>query len=139
MAAIQDVLDLIKEAGGCGYFATVEGTQPRVRAFGFGYYEDGKFWFCTNSAKKVYAQLNTAPYAEIMFTKPDFSKYVRISGHVVFDGSLEAKTKVMEAMPGVKGLYQSPDNPIFEVFYLEKGAAVIEAFPPAAPPVEIAF
>jgi uncharacterized pyridoxamine 5'-phosphate oxidase family protein len=139
MASIQDALDLIKEAGGCGYFATVEGTQPRVRAFGFGYYEDGKFWFCTNNTKKVYAQLKANPYAEIMFTKPDFSKYLRLSGHVVFDESLETKGKVMDAMPGVKGIYQSPDNPIFAVFYLEKGSAVIETFPPAAPPAEIKF
>jgi uncharacterized pyridoxamine 5'-phosphate oxidase family protein len=139
MAALKDVLDLIQETGGCGYFATVEGKQPRVRAFGFGYYEEGKFWFCTNNTKKVYAQLQANPYAEIIFTKPDLSKFVRISGHVVFDTSLAAKTKVMEAMPAVKGLYQGPDNPIFEVFYLEKGEAVLEVFPPTAPPVVIPY
>lgn len=112
-----------------GYFATVEGQQPRVRAFGFGYYEEGKFWFCTSNAKKVYAQLKSTPYAEVFFTKPDFSQYLRLSGHVVFDTSLEAKKKVMEAMPGVAALYKSPDNPIFEVFYIEKGEAVLETFP----------
>jgi uncharacterized pyridoxamine 5'-phosphate oxidase family protein len=135
---MNEILSLIKEAG-VGYFATAEGQQPRVRAFGFGYYNESKFWFCTNKTKKVSWQLKQNPYAEIMFSKPDFSQYVRLSGHVVFDESLEAKKKVMDAMPGVAGLYQSPDNPIFEVFYLEKGEAVLEAFPPIAPAKTIQF
>ncbi|MDR1570496.1 MAG: pyridoxamine 5'-phosphate oxidase family protein [Oscillospiraceae bacterium] len=135
---MEKILDFIKSTG-VGYFATVEGQQPRVRAFGFGYYEDGKFWFCTNNTKKVYSQLKETPYAEVMFTKPDFSQYLRLSGHVVFDSSIESKAKVLEAMPAVKGLYQSPENPIFEVFYLEKGQAVLEAFPPLTPPYVVEF
>lgn len=122
-----------------GYFATVEGQQPRVRAFGFGYYEDGRFWFCTNNTKKVYAQLKATPYAEVFFTKPDFSQYLRLSGHVVFDTSFEAKKKVMDAMPGVAALYKSPDNPIFEAFYIEKGEAVLEAFPSQEPAYAVKF
>ncbi|MDR1531621.1 MAG: pyridoxamine 5'-phosphate oxidase family protein [Clostridiales bacterium] len=135
---MQEIIDFIKETG-VGYFATVEGQQPRVRAFGFGYYEDGKFWFCTNNTKKVYSQLQANPYAEVFFSKPDFSQFLRLSGHAVFDTSLEAKTKVMDAMPAVKGLYQGPDNPIFEVFYLEKGEAVLEKFPPTEPPKVVKF
>jgi uncharacterized pyridoxamine 5'-phosphate oxidase family protein len=129
---MQKIVDFIKSTG-VGYIATVEGKQPRVRPFGFGIYEDNKFWFCTNSTKKVFAQLKETPYAEIIFTKPDYSQYLRLSGHVMFDSSLESKQKVMDAMPGVKGLYKSPDNPIFEVFFLEKGEAVLEAFPPTSP------
>jgi uncharacterized pyridoxamine 5'-phosphate oxidase family protein len=129
---MQKILDFIKETR-VGYFATVEGQQPRVRAFGFGYYEDGKFWYCTNSTKKVSAQLKSTPYAEVLYTRPDFSMSLRLSGHVVFDDSLEAKKKVMEAMPGVASLYKGPENPIFEVFYIEKGEAVLEAFPPKEP------
>ncbi len=135
---MQKILDFIKETR-VGYFATVEGSQPRVRAFGFGYYEDGKFWYCTNSTKKVSAQLKATPYAEVFYTRPDFSQYLRLSGHVVFDDSLAAKQKVMEAMPGVKNLYRSPDNPIFEVFYIEKGEAVLEGFPPKDPPHVVKF
>ena len=129
---MQKICDFLKE-NGVGYFATVEKQQPRVRAFGFGFYEDGKFWFCTNNTKKVYAQLKETPYAEVFFTKPDFSQNLRLSGHVVFDTSVEAKKRVMDAMPSVVGLYQTPENPIFEVFYLEKGEAVLEVFPPVEP------
>ena len=135
---MQKIVDFIKSVG-VGYFATSDGKQPRVRPFGFGFYEDNKFWFCTNSTKKVFAQLKDVPYAEVIFTKPDFSQYLRLSGHVVFDASLTAKEKVMDAMPGVKGLYKSPDNPIFEVFYLENGEAVLEAFPPTTPPYTVRF
>ena len=129
---MDNILDFIKETG-VGYFATVENKQPRVRPFGFGFYEAGKFWFCTNNTKKVYAQLQATPYAEIIFSKADFSRYLRLSGHVVFDTSLDAKKKVFEAMPGVAALYKTPDNPIFEVFYIEKGEAVLETFPPSGP------
>jgi len=135
---MKKIVDFIKETH-VGYFATVEGQQPRVRAFGFGYYEDGRFWFCTNNTKKVSAQLKATPYAEVFFTRPDFSQYLRLSGHVVFDTSLEARKKVMEAMPGVAALYKSPDNPIFEVFYLEKGEAVLETFPPKEPAYVVEF
>ncbi len=132
------IVDFINEAH-VGYFATVEGRQPRVRAFGFGYYEDGRFWFCTNNTKKVYAQLKANPYAEVLFTRPDFSLYLRLSGHVVFDTSLEAKKKVMDAMPGVAALYGSPDNPVFEVFYIENGEAVLETFPAKEPAHVVKF
>ncbi|MDR1060022.1 MAG: pyridoxamine 5'-phosphate oxidase family protein [Clostridiales bacterium] len=132
------ILEFLK-SNGLGFIATVEGQQPRVRAFGFGFYEDGKFWFCTNSQKKVYAQLKATPYAEVAFSAPDFSQNLRLSGHVVFDGSAEAKKRVMDAMPGVAQLYGSPDNPIFEVFYLEKGEAILEAFPPSGPPHAVKF
>lgn len=135
---MQKIIDFLKE-NGSGYFATVEDNQPRVRPFGFGYYEDGKFWFCTNNTKKVYAQLQKTPYAEVCFSAPGFKQNLRISGHVVFDTSLEAKKKVMEAMPGVVGLYQTPENPIFEVFYLEKGEAVLEDFPPVNPAHKVTF
>lgn len=135
---MQKIVDFIKETR-VGYLATVEGQQPRVRAFGFGYYADGKFWFCTSNKKKVYEQLKKVPYAEIMFSKPDYTRYLRLSGHVVFDNTLEAKQKVMEAMPGVVRIYQSPDNPIFEVFYIEKGKAVLETFPPTEPAYVIEF
>lgn len=136
---MKKVLDLIDSVGKVGFFASAEDNQPRVRPFGFAFYEDGKFWFCTNNTKKVYRQLKETPYAEVIFCKPNYSQYVRVSGHVVLNTALEAKTRVMEAMPGVKGLYKSPDNPIFEVFYLEKGTAVLEAFPPTAPAEEFRF
>ena len=135
---MEKIVEFLKE-NSTGYFATVEGDQPRVRPFGFGCYEDGKFWFCTNNTKKVYAQLRQTPYAEVCFSAPGFSKNLRISGHVVFDPSLEAKKKVMDAMPGVKGLYQSPENPIFEVFYLENGTASLEVFPPSGEPYTVDF
>ncbi|MDR1537281.1 MAG: pyridoxamine 5'-phosphate oxidase family protein [Clostridiales bacterium] len=135
---MEEILSFIKQ-NSIGYLATLESLQPRVRAFGFGFYEEGKFWFCTSNLKKVYAQLKANPYAEIMFSKPDFSQYLRLSGHVVFDDGIDSKKRVMDAMPGVAGLYQSPENPIFEVFYLENGVAVLEVFPPLSPAKEVKF
>ena len=128
---MEKILEFLK-TNRSGSFATVEdGKQPRVRPFGFGYYEDGKFWFCTNNQKKVYNQLQDTPYSEVCFAAPGYSQYLRLSGHVEFDTSIEAKTKLMQAMPGIKGIYGEPGNPIFEVFYIEKGEAVLSTFPPS--------
>lgn len=127
---MEKILEFLK-ANGAGAFATVDGGKPRVRPFGFGYYENGKFWFCTNNTKKVSAQLKRTPYAEFCVWSPGFQSILRLSGHVVFDSSKAAKERVMRAMPGVVSIYKTPDNPIFEVFYLEKGEAVLSAFPPS--------
>jgi len=135
---MQQILDFLKK-NTVGYFATVEGRQPRVRPFGFGLYEEGAFWFCTNSTKSVYAQLKETPYAEICFSSEGYAQNLRICGQVRFSDRREDKAKVMDAMPGVKMLYQSPDNPVFEVFCLEKGRAVLEKFPPSGEPHVVKF
>lgn len=137
-SSLQEILDFIA-VNSVGYIATIDGEQPRVRPFGFGYYEDGKFWFCTNNTKKVFRQLRNNPYAEVLFCKDDYSRFLRLSGRVVFDETLDAKAKVMEMMPSVKGLYDTPDNPVFEVFYLEKGKAVLEEFPSVGVPKALEF
>ena len=135
---MQQILDFLKK-NPVGYFATVEGNQPRVRPFGFGLYEDGAFWFCTNNTKSVYAQLKETPYAEICFSSEGYAQNLRISGQVRFSGDREDKAKVMEAMAGVKMLYQTPDNPVFEVFCLEKGRADLEDFTPKSEPHTVDF
>lgn len=135
---MQQILDFLKK-NPVGYFATVEGNQPRVRPFGFGLYEGGAFWFCTNNTKSVYEQLQKTPYAEICFSSEGYAQNLRISGQVRFSGAREDKAKVMEAMAGVKMLYQTPDNPVFEVFCLENGRAVLDDFPPKGEPHTVDF
>jgi len=53
---------------------------------------------------------------------------VRLSGKVVFSKDLGLKARIHDASPIVKSIYQTPDNPAFEIFYLEGTVATIADF-----------
>jgi len=117
---MKDVLKFLTE-NPIFYFATVEGDKPRVRPFGFVMEYEGKLWFCTDSEKKVYKQLQANPYFEVSTTAPD-GKWIRLRGKAVFHTTPETKAKALEVMPELKNLY-SVDDSIFELFYIEEGEA----------------
>lgn len=117
--------------------ATVDNGKPRVRAFGFMFEEDGRFYFCTNSTKEVYRQLVEHPFVEYAVTARDMTM-LRISAEIRFTEELSKKEKVLEASPFVKSIYKTADNPIFKVFYIEHGTAVISDFS-GRPPRKIEF
>lgn len=116
------------------YFSTIGlDNKPRVRPFQFMLEKDGKLYFCTNSQKDVYAQIKNNPYVEISTSSPKFA-WIRLNGKVVFSNDMEIKKAILEHSPLVKSLYQTAENPIFEIFYLEDAKAVIADFsgnPPA--------
>ena len=120
-----------------GCLATVDNGKPRVRPFGFMFEEAGRLYFCTNSTKDVYRQLNEMPYIEYSATSKDMVT-VRISGEVVFCEEIDKKEKALNASELVQRLYRSADNPIFKVFYMEHGTASISDFS-GQPPRSIAF
>jgi uncharacterized pyridoxamine 5'-phosphate oxidase family protein len=111
-----------------GYLSTVDNGKPRVRPWGFMFEENGKFWFCTNNTKNVYKQLMEVPYIEFSCSTPDFNTWLRISGKITFARDKGIKEKIFQSNPMLKNMYQSADNPIFEVFYLEHGSASISGF-----------
>ena len=123
---MKEAIDFIKENNN-GFFATVEDGKPKVRPFQFMFEEGGRFYFGTNNTKEVYRQLKTNPYAEFSSTAPKFA-WIRLSGEVKFTDDLKIKEKVIECSGMVKSIYKTADNPIFEVFYIEHGAAVLADF-----------
>ena len=109
------------------YLATVgRDGKAKCRPFMFCLERDGKLWFCTNNTKEVYRDMMANPYIQISVASPAFA-WIRLSGKAVFENNREVKEDCM-ANPIVKGQYGSADNPIFEVFYLENGEAVIADF-----------
>lgn len=117
------------------YFATVGlDGKPKVRPFQFMLEKDGKLYFCTNNQKDVFAQLKECPYVEITVSSPKFA-WIRLNGKAVFSNDLEIKKAVIESSPLTKSIYQTAENPIFEIFYLENAKAVIADFS-GNPPVE---
>lgn len=110
------------------YFATVGlDGRPKVRPFQFMLEQDGKLYFCTNNTKEVYKEMQNTPYVEIVTSSSTFA-WMRLSGKVTFSNDLEIKKAIIEASPLVKSLYQTAENPIFQIFYLDEANAVIADF-----------
>ena len=109
------------------YLATVgRDGKAKCRPFMFCFEQDGKLWFCTNNQKEVYKDLQANPYVELSVSSPDYA-WLRLHGKAVFENNRAVKEMCI-ANPIVKGQYQTADNPIFEVFYLDGAKAVIADF-----------
>lgn len=120
-----------------GYLATVEEGKPKVRPFQFMLEDNGKIYFCTNNTKDVYLQLKANSFFEFSSSSPNFA-WIRLSGEAKFSDDIKIKEKVLEASPLVKSIYQTADNPTFEIFYIDHGNAVIADFS-GQPPQKLEF
>ena len=120
---MEEVMKILTE-GNIGYLATVEDGKPRVRPFGFGFEEDGKYFFCTNNTKDVYTQLKNIPYVEYSVTSKNMIT-VRIRGKIEFTNDISKKEKIIAASGLVLSIYKTADNPIFEIFYIEPEEIIV--------------
>ncbi|OPZ60941.1 MAG: Pyridoxamine 5'-phosphate oxidase [Deltaproteobacteria bacterium ADurb.Bin510] len=124
---MQAVIDFLN-ANPSGFMATLEGDQPRVRPFLFLKAEAGRFYWCTGRGKPVWEQLQANPHVEFSSSNAE-PVWVRISGQVEFCGDQAVKQTIFESLPPyVQAIYQSADNPVFEVIYLEHGQASLSDF-----------
>ena len=105
---------------------TYRDGKAKCRPFMFIDEMDGKLWFCTNSTKDVYKDMQENPNIEISVSSPSY-EWIRLHGKAVFENNMAAKEMCMEN-PIVKGQYQTAENPIFEVFYLDDAHGVIADF-----------
>lgn len=77
---------------------------------------DGKLWFCTNTQKEVYKDMQENPYVELSVSSPDYA-WIRLHGK-----------ELCMRNPIVKSQYGGAANPIFTVFYLEDAHGLIADF-----------
>ncbi len=104
------------------YIATVEGTTPKVRPFGFVMDYEGKLYFCTSNQKPVYKQLKANPRFEVSAATKT-GEWLRLKGEAVFDTNKKTKQAALDAAPFLSNMY-SADDSIFEVFYIKNAEAV---------------
>ena len=109
-----------------GFLATVESGRPRIRPFEIQLFQDSPFqyYLCTANTKEVYNQLKKNPFIEFSLATPD-RIILRISGKIRFDDDLLIKQRIIDTNELVRSIYKTGDNPIFEIFYIEKGEASI--------------
>lgn len=120
-----------------GAFATVDEGKPKVRPWGFMHAHDGKFYFCTANTKDVYKQMLKNPNVEFTSTSKE-GVTIRLSGLAKFTNDSKMKQQILDDHAFLKNRYQSVDNPIFEVFYIEHGEATFYDFS-GKPPRTISF
>ncbi|HZK85806.1 MAG TPA: pyridoxamine 5'-phosphate oxidase family protein [Desulfosporosinus sp.] len=123
---MEEVIKFLNE-NRLGNLATVENGEPRVRPWGFVFEEGRKFFFCTANTKDIYKQLKTTPFVEFVTTSSDRA-WVRLRGEIAFCDDLKVKEKALKTVSWVESLYKTADNPIFEVFYIEHGSAMMDDF-----------
>ena len=123
--ALREVYDFIK---GCSnyYLATVEGDQPRVRPFGSLAIFEGRIYFQTGKVKDVSKQMSINPKIEIC-AYDGKGTWLRVQAIAVDDERLEAKQFVLDAHPGLKGMYSADDDNI-QVLYLKDAIARFHSF-----------
>jgi uncharacterized pyridoxamine 5'-phosphate oxidase family protein len=113
---------------GVQHLATVgRDGRPKVRPFQFMLEEGGRLYFCTSNRKEVFQEMGRQPYVELSACG-EGGAWLRLSGKAAFSRDPDLKARVLAASPLVKSLYQTPDNPAFEVFCLEEAHAVIADF-----------
>ena len=65
------------------YLATVgRDGKAKCRPFMFAGEQGGKLWFCTNSTKEVYKDMQANPYVEVSVSSPAYA-WIRLSGKAV--------------------------------------------------------
>ncbi len=109
-----------------GVFATRDGDGVKTRVFQYLFSDDNKVYFCTSSEKPVYEQLAKNPNVSFCTYPADFSPVLSLYGKVVFVDDLALKARALDENPGIQDIYETPDNPVFKLLYLE--VAEIETF-----------
>ena len=66
--ALRTIMEILAETPMC-FIATVNGNEPKVRAFQYQFEQDGRLWFCTARSKDVFKQLQANPAIEICAVK----------------------------------------------------------------------
>ena len=117
---MQQVFDYLKKCGPF-YLATMDGDQPRVRAFEAIAIFEGKFYILTKNFKKVFAQLQANPKVEITATAADRS-WIRLTATVVHDDRIAARQYMIDQNPQLKPRFAADDGTT-EVFYLKDATA----------------
>ena len=107
--------------GTYGILSTVdEAGMPEGRGWEFQFEEGNRYYFCTANTKAVYAQLQAHPKAAFTYMEPKGQYTVRINGEVHFVTDAAEKARLWDKIDGlVQKMYQSVENPVFEILYLD--------------------
>ena len=113
-----DYATILKE-NPCGVLATHDEGKVRTRVFQCLFSDAQKLYFGTNKEKSVYEQLQANPHVSFCTYPTSLDPVLSLTGTTVFVDDLAIKTRILAAYPLIKDLFKTPDNPLFQVFYID--------------------
>ncbi|MDD1719665.1 MAG: pyridoxamine 5'-phosphate oxidase family protein [Methanoregulaceae archaeon] len=108
------------------YIATVEGDQPRVRAFAMWFADLTGFYYHTGTTKNVCRQLRKNPKVELCFYAPGqgAGRMLRVTGKVEFVEDKATEERLFSDRPWVKDLLKTaPPGSGLAIFRVAHGEA----------------
>jgi len=108
------------------YIATVEGDQPRVRAFAMWFADPSGFYYHTGTMKSVYGQLVKNPKVELCFYKPGegAGRLLRVAGKVEFLDDTKLEERLFKDRPWLNDVMKmAPAGGKVVIFRLAHGEA----------------
>ncbi|AXL33386.1 pyridoxamine 5'-phosphate oxidase [Campylobacter jejuni] len=92
--------------------------NPRVRPIQSPLLVGDKIYFCTANTKGLFKHIKNYSGIEFCSCAKD-GTFLRLRANAVFEPNLEVKKMMFEKYPYLVNLYETPQNPKFEVFYLD--------------------
>jgi len=108
------------------YIATVEGDQPRVRAFAMWFADKTGFYYQTGTPKNVCCQLQKNPNVELCFYKPGEAAgtMMRVAGKAEFLSDPALEERLYRDRPWLKGVAEAaPAGSKVAMFRIAHGEA----------------
>lgn len=102
-----------------GVLASQDNGKIKTRVFQYLFSDGNKVYFCTSNEKPVYAQIKAHPEVSFCTYPANYTPVLSVNGKAVFVNDIALKTRALDENPGIKGLYNTPDNPTFEIFYID--------------------
>lgn len=102
-----------------GVMATQNNGKIKTRVFQYLFCSGNKVYFCTSNKKPVFQQIKQNPYVSFCTYPANFTPVISVNGKAVFVDDMALKTRALDENPGIKGIYSTPDNPVFEIFYID--------------------
>ncbi len=119
---LREIMDFL-DSNAPAFLATL-GTcgNPRVRPVQSPLLYEDKIYFCTSNEKNLYKHMQKHGGIEFCSCAKE-GTFLRLRGQAVFEDKSAVKQAMFEKYAILKELYNSPSNPKFEVFYLDKLSA----------------
>jgi uncharacterized pyridoxamine 5'-phosphate oxidase family protein len=124
---MKNFIEILK-ANPNGVLATQDGAGVKTRVFQYLFAEGNRVYFCTSNEKAVFKQLQANPNVSFCTHPANFSPVLSVNGKAVFTNDRALKTRALDENPMIKGIYGGPENPIFELFYIEAEEVVTFSF-----------
>ena len=108
-----EAIDIVRDAG-FGFFATVEGDQPRVRPMMPYLSDDGELLLALLGRSRTITQIKANPNVEVCFVDRKMW-YCRVTGIAQISEDIAKKELVFENVPMLRQYFAGPEDANFHL------------------------